>query len=142
MAVLEVLAEVVGAKELLGQVALAELVGVVEVFGARVPVRPRLVAELLAAVAADVDGGDRGRAVEGRFRGEQGGAGPRVAAQVEGVLVPLGFVLVLESVRAVEAAVLFLGFMSPVKLSVRSHRQESPKNASVQVRNAPPDSHT
>ena len=50
MTVLEMLAKVVCAEELLGLIALAELVHVVEMVGARLPVG-RAVGELLATVA-------------------------------------------------------------------------------------------
>lgn len=70
--VLEVLAEVVGAEELLGFVALAELVDVVEVLRALVPARRVL--ELLAAVAADVCTAAGYRLMEGGFWAGEGGA--------------------------------------------------------------------
>lgn len=52
--VLEMLAEVVGAKELLGIVALAKLVHGRQVFEAPVPVRPREIGEFFAAIPARV----------------------------------------------------------------------------------------
>jgi hypothetical protein len=55
MAVLEMLAEVIGAIELLGLVALAELVSLAEMFGTDIPVSR--VGELFAAVTAHVGGG-------------------------------------------------------------------------------------
>lgn len=56
--------------------------------------------------------------MEGGVDAGEGGAGPRVAAEVEGVLVPLGFVLVLEAVVAVLALVLLFLLVRPVINSV------------------------
>lgn len=113
MAVFQVLAEMVGAEELLCVVALAELVHAGQVLEAAVPVRLREVGELLAAVPACVMGragvclcGGGARGVEGGLVAWEGGAGPGVAAEVEGVLVSFGFVLVLEAVVAELAGVL------------------------------------
>ena len=52
--------------------------------------------------------------MERGFVGGQRGAGPGMTAQVEGVLVTLGFVLVLESVRAILAYILFFHFMCAI----------------------------
>lgn len=65
------------------------------------------VGEFFTAVAADVRRGAMGgRRVESGLNASQGGARPRVSAKVQRVLVSLGLVLVLESVRAVLALIL------------------------------------
>lgn len=110
MAVLEVLAEVVGAVELLARVALAELVHALEVPHAVFPVlvarhRPvRALArpgELLAAVAAHVGLAGPCRAlVERPLPAGQGRTGPAMSPDVERVLMSLCLILVLEAVAA------------------------------------------
>lgn len=126
MAVLEVLPEVVGPPKLLGDVALAELVHLLQVLRPGFPVLvcnlPSTVGretreasgpgKIPAAVAAAVGlAGTGGAVVEGVLEGEHGAARPAVAAEVERVLVALGFVLVLEAVGAELALVLFFGFV-------------------------------
>lgn len=112
MAVLEMLPEVIGAVELLRLVALAELVHVVQVLGAQVPVGG-VVGELVAAVAAYVGGsGVHGRGVEGGVDAGECGAGPGVATEMERVLVALSLVFVFEAIGAVLACVLLFGLMS------------------------------
>lgn len=127
VAVLQVLTEVVGAVELLVHIALAEFVDDVEVLDAFIPVR-RIV-ELVSAIAAGVCGswrwilpvgsdghhGGRWGGVEDHVEAGQGSAGPRVSTKMQRVLMALHLVLVLETVRAVHALVLFLGFMRPVR---------------------------
>lgn len=72
MAVLEMLAEVIGAVELLRLVTLAELVHVIQVLGPQIPVCG--VGELLTAVSANVGrGGMDGRGVEGCVDACEGG---------------------------------------------------------------------
>lgn len=107
MAVLEMLSEMIRAVKLLRLVAFTELVHVVEVLGADVPLWR--VWKLETAVAAGV--GTIGGAVEGGFDTGERSAGPGVFAEMERVLVAFGFVFVLEAVRAVAAHVLFLGFV-------------------------------
>jgi len=111
MTVLEVLAEMIRAEKLLRLVAFAELVHVVQVLGAEVPLRR--IGELVAAVAADICAIDAGL-VEGCSRAGEGSAGPGVLAEVEGVLVALGFVFVFEAVGTVCACVLLFGFVQSV----------------------------
>ena len=123
--VLEVLAEMIRAEKLLRLVALAEFVHVVQVLGAKVPLRR--VGELVAAVAADVGAVDAGL-VEGCLGAGEGSAGPGVLSEVEGVLVALGFVFVFEAVGAVGACVLLFGFMQSVV--VVSHESESRRQQS------------
>jgi hypothetical protein len=116
VAVLQVLSEVVGAEELLRLVALAKLVHVSQMLKARLPVGRR--GKLLAAVAARVRGGRLvRRRVEGRLEVRQRRARPRVAAQVQAVLVPLRLVLVLEAIIAVCACVLLLRTMNSARPS-------------------------
>lgn len=49
--------------------------------------------------------------MKGGFGPGKSGAGPGVAAEVEGILMAFGFVFVLEAVRAVGAGILFFGFV-------------------------------
>ena len=73
VAVFQVLAEVIGAAELLRPVAFAEFVGMVEMFSARLPLRR--ISEFLTAVTADVHAAVNGcRRMEGGFQttGEHG----------------------------------------------------------------------
>lgn len=51
--------------------------------------------------------------MEGCFGTGEGGAGPGVVAQMEGVLMTFGFVLIFETVRAVCASVLLFGLVDP-----------------------------
>lgn len=51
--------------------------------------------------------------MEGGLEASEGGAGPGVAAEMEGVLVALGFVFVLEPVVAILACVLFFHLVGP-----------------------------
>ena len=124
MAVFEVLAEVVGAVELLARVALSEFVDILEMSD---PVLPVLVADanpalnlarpgkLFPAVPTNI-----GLAwpccavVEGPLIPGQCRTGPAVPPDVEGILMPLGFVLVLEPVAAERALVLLLGLVDSV----------------------------
>lgn len=65
--------------------------------------------ELIAAIATGVCVVGRGwRGVECIYVTRERGAGPRMTAQVERVLVPLRFVFVLEAVLAICAFVLLL----------------------------------
>lgn len=77
MAVLEVLAEVIGSEELLGLVAFVELVDVMEVFGADDPLRG--VGEFVATVPAHVAAVTVGDSVEGSVETGKCCAGPGVA---------------------------------------------------------------
>jgi hypothetical protein len=71
VAVFQMLAEVIGAEEFLGLVALAKFVDVVEMFGACLPAWR--IGELLATVAADVRAIASHRRMESGFRtGERG----------------------------------------------------------------------
>lgn len=133
MRVLEVLAEVVCTEELLARVALAELVHLLEVAYALLPVlvrrrthrdasagrsrsdgRPAAVV-VLAAVAARVGLARMGRAlVECTVVALQGRTRPAVSPHMQAILMPLHFVLVLEAVAAEGALVLLLCLMSAV----------------------------
>lgn len=112
VAVFQVLAEVVCAEELLRLVALAELVDVVEVLGASLPARG--IGEFFATIAADIRATTGHGLVEGGLRACEGGARPGMVTQMKRVLVTLSFVLVLEPVRAVSAAILFLRLVHSV----------------------------
>lgn len=112
MAVLEVLTEVIGAEELLGLVAFAKFVNMVEMLSARFPAR--WVGELFTAVATNVRAVASHGGVKGGFWPGERGAGPGMTTQMKGVLVAFGFVLVFEAVRTVSAAILFLGLVQPV----------------------------
>ena len=126
MAVLEMLTEMVGTEEFLGLVALAEFVCAVQMASALLPVGRWLIGELETAVAAGIVcrwhrlGLTREvlRGWELGGREESGGvilsencAGPGMSTEVEGVFMTLGFVLVLETIRAVCATMLLFRFM-------------------------------
>lgn len=132
----QVLAEVVGAVELLGLVAFAVFVHLVQVLRAFIPVG-WVVGKLFTAVPAQIKGRLRrlrlahvvgrwkhvgGEEEGGIVAGGQGGTGPRVTAQVQGVLMPFGFILVLESIVAILTSVLLLGFVLPEIMSALSAR--------------------
>ena len=105
MAMLQVLAKVIGAEELLGLVAFAKLMHVIQVLGPSVPIRG--IGELLTAITAYVGCCRVGwRGVKGRTHTSERSARPRMPPKMERVLVSFGLVLVLESVRAVLARVL------------------------------------
>ena len=109
VAVFEVLPEMVGSEEFLGLVAFAELVHRGQVLEATAPIGRRRIGEFLAAVTAHVHARRRrrGRGVKGGFVVGEVGTRPGVAAEVEAVLVPLGFVFVLEPVLAVLTRIWF-----------------------------------
>jgi hypothetical protein len=111
MAMLEMLAEVVGAEELLRFVTLTEFVYVVEVFRAKLPARR--IGKFFSTVATNIGTVASHGLVEGCFRAGERSTRPRVASQMEGVLVAFCFVLVFEAVRTISAAILLLGFMQP-----------------------------
>ena len=110
VAVFEVLAEVVGPVELLARVALAELVHVLKMPDAIFPFLIRRAdsalalpgpGEFLPAVSANVSFAGPGSAiVERPLIARQRRARPTVPPNMERILVPLGFVLVLEAVSA------------------------------------------
>ena len=129
MAVLEMLAEMVGAVELLARVAFAKFVRILEMDDALlqvlvrdetavlVPGRPCPL-KLLAAIPAAVGLARVGRAlVESSLVARQRRAGPAVPADVERVLVALGFVLVLEPIAAEGAFVLLFGGVGAASVS-------------------------
>jgi hypothetical protein len=123
----QVLAKVVCAKELLGLIALSELVDVGEVFESPIPIGLRKVGELLAAVAARIGGGSfrqlsagYGRRVEGIMVARaKSSTGPRMTAKVQGVLVTLSFVLIFKPIGAELARVLFFHLVNTVSRLVR-----------------------
>lgn len=83
------LPEMVGAEEFLGLIAFAELVDVVQMRDPFIPVGVRLIGEFLAAIAADVDGGELvGRGSE--LAVGVVGIGGDDARGVEGALVSVG----------------------------------------------------
>lgn len=130
---LQVLAEMVGTKELLGLVAFAKLMYTVEMRTTCFPVRSWLVGKLCATVAASIERCERG----GRRRGlrlrrtvvcrwyvsggvervteivVEGGARPGMFSEMKRILMTLGFVLILEPIRAEHARVLLFGFVYP-----------------------------
>lgn len=120
---LQMLAEMVGTKELLGLVAFAKLVYTVEMRATCFPIRSWLVGKLCATVAASIKCCERGgrrwglrlgrttvggwyvsrrveRAIETAV---EGGAGPGVFSEVKRILVTLGFIFILEPIGAVHA---------------------------------------
>lgn len=120
---LQMLAEMVGTKELLGLIAFAKLMYTVQMRSTCFPVRSWLIGKLCATVAASIECRKRGgrrrglrlrRTVVGGWyvsRGieriteiaVEGGARPRVFSEVKRVLMTLCFVFILESIRAVIA---------------------------------------
>lgn len=122
MAVFQVLSKVIGAEELLGVVAFAEFVHVIQVFGAYLPIRRHW--KLFTAITAYIGYAQMGlRGVECRVRACECSARPRVTPEMERILVPFCFVLVLEPVRAKLASVLLLQFVHATRLvsSANSH---------------------
>jgi len=113
VAVLEVLTEVICPEEFLGLVTLSELMNMVQMAGTSLPVWG-VVWEFLPTVPAGIVGSRVGRRLMKRGLGPgQGGARPRVTTKVQGVLMPLRLILVLEAVRAVLTLVLLLRLMHP-----------------------------
>jgi hypothetical protein len=104
VAVLQVLAEVIRAEELLCLVALTELVYMVEMFRAKLPARR--VGKFFTTVAADVSTVASHGRVECCFWAGERSARPRVASQMEGVLVAFCFILVFEAVGTISTTVL------------------------------------
>jgi len=111
MAMLEVLAEVVCAEELLRFVTLSELVHMVKMFRAKLPARR--VSKLLATVATNVSTVAGHGRVECCFWTGECCAGPRMTSQVKGVLVAFCFVLVFEAVGTISTTVLLFGLVQP-----------------------------
>lgn len=105
MAVLQMLSEVICAEELLGLVALAELVRMVQMLCSGVPVGG--VRKLLATESAYVGGGwtSRGRVKCSLYASERS-TRPGVSPQMQRILVAFSLVLVLEPIRAILANVL------------------------------------
>jgi hypothetical protein len=108
--VLQVLTEVVCAEELLCLIALAELVHVVEVLCANVPLGRSW--EVFAAIAAEISA--MGGWMKRRFDSAEGGATPAMFAEMQGILMSFCFVLVFESIRTVCACVLLFGLVESV----------------------------
>lgn len=111
MAVLQMLAEMIGAEEFLCLVTLSKLVHMVKMFRAELPARR--VGKLLAAVATDVSAVAGHGRVECCFWAGERSAGPRMTSQMKGVLVALCFVLVLEAVGTISTTVLLFGLVQP-----------------------------
>ena len=129
MAVLEMLAEMVGAVEFLARVAFAKFVRILQMDDALfqvlvrdettvlVPRRPCPL-KLLAAITAAVGLARVGRAlVKSSLVARQRRAGPAVPAYVERVLVTLSFVLVLEPIAAEGAFVLLFSGVGAASVS-------------------------
>ena len=119
MAVLEVLTEVIGAKEFLRLIAFAEFVHVLKMVDTVVPVRMWVVGELLSTIAANVHsryrvhqgrgvvGCNGTRRVESSFvLAGQSGTRPGMTAKVKGVLMTFSLVLVFEPIVTEVAAIL------------------------------------
>lgn len=116
----EMLSEVVRAEKLLRVITFAELVHRCEMLESTIPVGLREVGELLATVSTGVVRRTRAgliRRGRGRVKGclvvREGRAGPRMASQMQGILMSLCFILVFETVVAIQTRVLFLHFMCP-----------------------------
>ena len=126
MAELQVLPEVVGPPEFL-PVAFAVLVYTRHVLDPALPVRGREVGKLLATVAANVvghvahgHGFVRGRGRERRLVVRDGGARPRVAAEMYRVLMSLCLVFISEPVVTKLAVILLFACVGPVSRAARS----------------------
>ena len=111
MAVLQMLAEVVCAEELLRLVTLSKLVHMVEMFRAKLPAR--WVSKLLATVATHVSTVASHGRVECCLWTGKCSAGPRMTSQMKGVLVALCLVLVFEAVGTISTTVLLFGLVQP-----------------------------
>jgi hypothetical protein len=109
---LEVLAEVIRAEELLRLVTLSKFVHMVEMLCAKLPARR--IGKLLATVATDVSTvASHGRVECCLWAGERS-AGPRMTSQVKGVLVAFCFVLVFEAIGTISTTVLLFGLVQPI----------------------------
>jgi hypothetical protein len=108
---LEVLAEVIRAEELLRLVTLSKLVHMVEVFGAKLPARR--IGELFTTITTDVSTVAGHRRVECCLWASECSAGPRMTSQVKGVLVAFCFVLVFEAIGTISTTVLLFGLVQP-----------------------------
>lgn len=123
MTVLQMLTEVVCAEEFLVDVALSKFVHDVEMLNALVPIR--WVVELAPTISASIGGsgwrilsvvcdrhhrGGRGW-MERHIETGEGSTRPRMTAKVQGVLMALGLILILEAICAVYTLVLFLSFV-------------------------------
>lgn len=111
MAVLQMLAEVVCAEELLRLVTLSKLVHMVEMFRAKLPAR--WVSKLLATVATNVSTVASHGRVECCFWAGKCSARPGMTSQVKGVLVAFCFVLVFETIGTISTTVLLFGLVQP-----------------------------
>ena len=130
---LQMLAEMVGTKELLRLVAFTKFVDAIEMRTPCFPVRGWLVGKLCATVTAGIECCQRvGRRRRLRLRRTavggwyvigrvecaiktvvEGGARPGVFPKMKRILMTLGFIFVLEPIGAVHARVLLLGFVCP-----------------------------
>ena len=120
---LQMLAEVIGTKEFLGLVAFTKFMYTVEMRTTCFPIRSWLVGELCTTVSASIEccerGGwwrwlrlgstvIRGWYITGRIEGAietaiESGARPGVFTEVQGILMTLGFVFILEPIGAIHA---------------------------------------
>lgn len=134
MAVLQVLAEVVGSIKLLTRVALAEFVHILEMSDAVLQIlfahaHDALVLacpwEFVSTVSTDIDFTGFCRAVVERpLVPRQSRARPAVPSDMQRVLMPFGFVLVLETIPAEGALVLLFGLVDPGTMAmVRHHKR-------------------
>lgn len=106
MGMLEMLAKVVGAEELLRLVALSKFVHLIKMLCSNIPLW--WIGKLFAAIAAEISATRRLGGMESGLSACKNSTAPAMAAKMEGVLVSLGFVFVLEAVRAVGTGVLLL----------------------------------
>jgi hypothetical protein len=119
MAVLQMLSKVIGAEKLLGLIAFSELVHVIQMLAAGVPVGRQ--GEFFTAISADIGHARMSRrGVESRLDACKRRARPRMTSQVERVLVSLGLVLVFEAIGTELASVLLLELVdAAVPVSMR-----------------------
>jgi hypothetical protein len=107
MAMFQVLSKMICAEELLGMIAFAKFVHVIQMLGPHLPIRGKW--ELLPAITAYIGCTRMGLGgVEGRLYTCKRSARPRMTPEMERILVPFGLVLILETIRAELASVLFL----------------------------------
>ena len=121
MAVFEVLAEMVGAVEFFGLIAFAKFMHFGQVFDPAILGWLGMICKLFSIISADVMGRAgrgmcrrQGRRVKGGLKSGNRGTRPRMASQVEGVLMAFCLVFVFETVVAELASVLLLHLMGSV----------------------------
>lgn len=115
MCMFEMLSKMIRTEKLFRLVALSVFVTKIQMLSALFPIWR--IFELLAAISTGVGcGWSWGSRVKGRARISQNRTGPGKLADVQRILVPLGLILVFESIRAKLTAVLLFRFMSASRI--------------------------